>query len=327
MPFFNFAQFLDEKIPDWPRYLELRNSILKNVPTNAQLTITLLRIGEANKCPLPPPPPAVNAPDATAKEGHEMSEDLPEEYQQDIKDHHDELTKQREATTGGRGEDKEKDTDSATPKKTKKPSKIMAFLKGGTKAGVNTALGANRVKAEAGFDHARQKVGVVKKDLSREAVGDGPASFHGRYHGKLGLVIISTTATTPCVSFEKRLPPHAKAALSAAAKLNNNNNNNDDDDRKEEESKATKALKQAAEKARPTPMFSIAIDEIVSCRKLGGLGFKGKLIVGWALDSSIADGIEILTDDGQKHVLTAMPRRDEVWNRLVSMGSQQWELW
>lgn len=47
---------LNRKIPNWQKYLELRNSILKGIPTNAQLTITLLRIGEANKAPLPPPP-------------------------------------------------------------------------------------------------------------------------------------------------------------------------------------------------------------------------------------------------------------------------------
>lgn len=47
---------LNRKVPNWQKYLELRNSILKGIPTNAQLTITLLRIGEANKAPLPPPP-------------------------------------------------------------------------------------------------------------------------------------------------------------------------------------------------------------------------------------------------------------------------------
>lgn len=243
-----------------------------------------------------------------------MSDEVPEEYVQDMKDHVDEASKK---------DDDDDDATTASAKKSAKPkkgSKILAFLKGTTAAGVNTALGANRVKAEAGFNHARQRVGVVKKDLGTEAVGDGPASFRGRYRGKKGLVLISTTATTPCVSFEKEWPAHAKAALSAASALKN-------DDDNEEDSKATQALKKAADKARPSPLFSIAIDEIVSCRKLGGLGFKGKLLVGWSLESAVADGIEIITEDGQTHVITALPRRDEVWNRLVSMGKQKWELW
>jgi hypothetical protein len=239
-----------------------------------------------------------------------MTDEMPEEYQQDMKDHVSDLAESKEA----------EGDDDGTHKKTKKPSKLMALLKGSTKAGVNTALGTNRVKAEAGFQHARQRVGVVKKDIGEEAVGDGPASFRGRYQGKRGLLLISTTATTPCVSFEKEWPAHAKAAQSAANLLN-------ESDKGETDSKAVKALKEAAEKARPTPLFSIAIDEIVSCRKLGGLGFKGKLIVGWALESQVADGIELITEDGKTHVITALPRRDEIWNRLVSMGSQQWELW
>ena len=239
-----------------------------------------------------------------------MSEDVPEEYAQDLNDEADAASLEGEGASG--------DAKSEKKPKTKKGSKIMAILKGSTKAGVTTALGTNRVKAEAGFQHARQRVGVVKKDLGREAASDGPASFRGRYQGKRGLVLISTTATTPCVSFEKELPVHAKAALSAAQTF---------DDDSEQDSKATQAMKQAAEKARPTPLFSIAIDDIVSCRKVGGLGFKGKLIVGWALESAIADGLELITQDGKTHIITAMARRDEVWNRLVSMGKQHWELW
>lgn len=48
--------YLNRKFPHWEKLLEIRNTLLKGVPTNAQLTITLLRIGEANKAPLPPPP-------------------------------------------------------------------------------------------------------------------------------------------------------------------------------------------------------------------------------------------------------------------------------
>lgn len=48
--------YLNKEFPNWQKLLELRNTLLKGVPTNAQLTITLLRIGEANKAPIPPPP-------------------------------------------------------------------------------------------------------------------------------------------------------------------------------------------------------------------------------------------------------------------------------
>ncbi|KAK7991321.1 hypothetical protein PG988_000115 [Apiospora saccharicola] len=50
------VKLLNREFPHWEKLLELRNTVLKGVPTNAQLTLTLLRIGEANKAPLPPPP-------------------------------------------------------------------------------------------------------------------------------------------------------------------------------------------------------------------------------------------------------------------------------
>jgi hypothetical protein len=65
---------LNRKIPHWQKLLELRNTLLKGVPTDAQLTITLLRIGEANKAPLPPPPSSDTPPAEEAHEG--AGEDL-----------------------------------------------------------------------------------------------------------------------------------------------------------------------------------------------------------------------------------------------------------
>lgn len=48
--------WLNRNYPNWQKLLEIRNTLLKGIPTNAQLTLTLLRVGEANKAPLPPPP-------------------------------------------------------------------------------------------------------------------------------------------------------------------------------------------------------------------------------------------------------------------------------
>jgi len=61
--------YLNRKYPHWQKLLELRNSLLKGVPTNAQLTITLLRIGEVNKAPIPPPPSSSMPPADQAHEG------------------------------------------------------------------------------------------------------------------------------------------------------------------------------------------------------------------------------------------------------------------
>lgn len=60
--------YLNKRFPKWQKFLEIRNTLLKGVPTNAQLTLTLLRIGEANKAPLPPPPYSGPPPPMTAHE-------------------------------------------------------------------------------------------------------------------------------------------------------------------------------------------------------------------------------------------------------------------
>ncbi|PWN32647.1 uncharacterized protein FA14DRAFT_161993 [Meira miltonrushii] len=322
----DLKQWLDKNIPDWPRYLELRNSILKGVPTNAQITITLLRIGEANKSPVPPPPPAVVAPPPSAKEGKEIDKALPEEYKEDIEKHRQELETEDSTTKG---------VDDSDQKPTKRGSKILALFKGGVRAGAETALGTNRVKAEVGFERAKQKVGVVNKEP--DVLGDGPASFHGRHHGKRGLVLVSTTATTPCVSFERVWPAHAKAAHAAyikakevqdkkASKGEGETTTNNEEG--EDEPNALKLLRDAAEKARPAPLFSVQVEDIVSLKKIGGLGWKGKLVVGWAMDSQVTDGLEIQDKKGKTFIVTALPRRDELFNRLASMGKDhKWEAW
>lgn len=42
--------------PHWREHVELRNTVLRGVPTNVQLAMTLLREGEYERVPLPPPP-------------------------------------------------------------------------------------------------------------------------------------------------------------------------------------------------------------------------------------------------------------------------------
>lgn len=58
-----------------------------------------------------------------------------------------------------------------------------------------------------------------------------------------------------------------------------------------------------------------------------GLGWKAKLVVGWALDREVADGLEIVDKLGNHYVVTAMVLRDELFNRLIAMGGQKWEAW
>lgn len=229
------------------------------MPSNAQLTVTLLRIGEANKAPLPPPPPpgGIEPPDTPTLEEPPASEDGEPEH----------------------------DDSAASPKAKKKGSKIVSVLKATTKAGVASILGADRIKATVGSESAKTRLGVVNKDGERPS--DGPALFTARHHGKKGTAAVITSSTSPCISFAKNLESSI----------------------------------------RPTkPIFTIAIDDIAELRKIGGLGWKGKLIVGWALGSEVTDGLEIVDKFGKVERLTAMRRRDEVFNRLIALSkNQHWE--
>ena len=297
--------WLDRNIPDWKKYLELRFYLLRGVPTNAQLTLTLLRIGEANKSPLPPPPPTVVAPPPTALHGSDMAEDpnLPPEYAEQLA-----AAQAEDVASRSEGEDA-----SATDSKTgKKSSKVLGILKGVTKAGVETALGVNRVKATTIQSmHAKTKLGVVQsEEASKKYAADGPVKFQARYKGKKGHVYILTTAATPSVAFERKgnaSPLHAAAAASKG-------------------SSGGSAAQQAQRLVQQRgASFSIAIDEIKEIHKVGGLGWKGKLVVGWALGGEVADGIEIVDKQDRVYKLTAMGRRDEVFNRLIALGKQKWE--
>lgn len=73
--------------------------------------------------------------------------------------------------------------------------------------------------------------------------------------------------------------------------------------------------------------FDIPVTEIKEMRKIGGMGWKGKLITGWAVGGKeVVDGI--LVTGVQKHQvyqLTAMRRRDELFNRLVAIDGQVWQ--
>lgn len=288
---------LNRKFPNWQKLLELRNTILKGVPTNAQLTITLLRIGEANKAPLPPPPhvtlpPPEQPADISEKDLRATGADYPLNATQEELDEamaHDPTTAHE---TGGSDIDASKNA-----KHGKKGSKIIGFFKGTVKGGVETSIGTDKVKAAAGSRHAKDRLGAVPP---RDAdLTSGPVEFKARYQGRKGHVYITTKATIPCVAF---------------------------------------STDQTIEKIGTTeredlhPLWSVPVGEIKEIRKVGGYGWKAKLVVGWAMGREVADGLEITTRPVQgkgeeKFKVTAMPLRDELFNRLIAMGGQKWECW
>ncbi|EME41245.1 hypothetical protein DOTSEDRAFT_73607 [Dothistroma septosporum NZE10] len=285
--------WLNTNFPNWQKLLELRNTLLKGVPTNAQLTITLLRIGEANKAPLPPPPQAGMVPpddepveltDAHIKAvGSDWPLNATPEEIQAAMQRDPSVPKQ---TAGG-------DIDDAVEKKHgKKGSRFLAAVKGSVRTTVDGILGADHIKAKAGSQVSKQRLGVIPGKSDNKL--SGPIDFKCRYHGKKGHAYIATKATIPCVGFSVD-----KNIVAQSGDL-------DDELR---------------------PVWTVAIADIKELKKIGGLGWKSKLVVGWATGREVADGLEIIDKRGNSWIITAMVLRDELFNRLVAMGGQKWESW
>ncbi|RYP29750.1 hypothetical protein DL767_006571 [Monosporascus sp. MG133] len=292
------VRLLNEKFPHWQKILELRNTLLKGVPTNAQLTLTLLRIGEANKAPLPPPPRIQETPPDRPAEltgehlnaaGDERPLDASEsEVRQAIE--HDSsavphLTGDPEADAG------------KNPKHGHKMGgKILGFFKGMTRSAVKASIGADHARAKAGSQPARNRLGAVSDTDSRPA--SGPVEFEARHKGHRGHVYITTESTIPAVGFSPE-------------KLG---------------SKENRIQKHGDEgESEVHPVWSIPIADIAELKKIGGYGWKGKLVVGWSLGREINDGLEITDRRGNTVRVTAVPLRDELFNRLVAIDGQKWE--
>jgi hypothetical protein len=233
---------LNKKFPNWQKLLELRNTVLKGIPTNAQLTITLLRIGEANKAPLPPPPHSNQPPpdkptkiskdhlEATATELGTSKGEVQAAIAHDPDTAHETKGKDIDASKsnhhGGTG------------------SKILSFFKGTTAATVQTAISVDSVKAKAGSKASKNRLGVVPHKTVDPL--SGPVEFQCRYGGHKGHAYITTRATIPCVAFS-----------------------------------TDKTIEKIGTQEREAlhPAWTIAVADIKELKKIGGYGWKAKLVV------------------------------------------------
>ncbi|OIW26667.1 hypothetical protein CONLIGDRAFT_663037 [Coniochaeta ligniaria NRRL 30616] len=291
--------WLNRAYPNWQKLLELRNTILKGVPTNAQLTLTLLRIGEAHNAPLPPPPridepppqqPAqLTAADLKATaDGHPLNATDAEIHEAIRNDPYAEVTRTGDADIDAAREP------ATGPVKGKRFPRAIDFFRGVARGAVKTAVGADRVRAKTTGAHAaKDRLGAIPADGERPV--SGPVEFKARYEGKRGHVYLTKKATIPSIGFSVKESKEGIAGLD--------------------------------EKEQVDPEWSVAVADIAELKKVGGYGWKAKLVVGWSLGKEINDGLEIVTTRGGRYKVTAMPLRDELFNRLIAMGGQKWEAW
>lgn len=244
-----------------------------HVPTNAQLTLTLLRIGEAKNSPLPPPPRQNDPPPESGPTTPIPEEEVPMESDN---------AKVQEAINPD-PVDKEIEEEKNKPAHPRR-EKIIGFFKGFTRAGVQTNLGTDQVRAAAGSKHAKHRLGVLPK--KKEDIHTA-CEFKCRYDGKRGYAVLTTSATVPCISFSSHRNKDGLQEMK--------------------------------------PVFSVPLNEIRGLKKVGGFGWKAKMVVGWAMEREVADSLEIFTKSGETYKLTAMPGRDELFNRLISSHGHIWE--
>jgi hypothetical protein len=265
---------LDRWHPGWTQLLRPEAHMLHGVPNDAQLAITLLRLGEAQGTPFPPAPSSdKSSPEEplqlTAADMDAAGADAPLGATQDEIDE----AKAADANTLDQAGGPDSEINDVGGPKT---SRLLAFAKGSAKLGVKAALQVDKLRAKAGRESAKNRLGAVPP----EGAGDkkeGPTEFSARWNGKPGHI---------------RISPRPDGFVSF----------NDD--------------------------WRIRAADITELKKHSGMGApKLKLAVGWAMDCDVADGVEIKDRNGNSYVLSAVPLRDQLFNRLCAMGGQKWEVW
>ncbi|OJJ07859.1 hypothetical protein ASPVEDRAFT_178766 [Aspergillus versicolor CBS 583.65] len=320
--------FLDKNIPNWKEYLDIDKTLLKGVPTNAQLTLVLLRIGEMAASPIPAPPPP-----GAYKDQYPSQWQLWRRRTKAIDAAKKEEDGDDDTSTLTRESTKDSDnTDPSSPDglKTKikaKPKKWLRILKFARRA-ITTAIKGqiayNRAMALSGAGTKHYAKGLISAVLERNialiappTLSNGPFVFDAKFERKRGTAVIDSsprssagegqegegegeTDTGPILYFTSR----------ASAKLN------------------MEDLSIDSQKSDNIG-FQVPISEITELRKTEGLGWKGKLVVQFAAGTEEAanEGLVIKGQDPEKTFhLTDMRGRNQLFNRLVAGGAQSWEL-
>jgi hypothetical protein len=170
--------------------------------------------------------------------------------------------------------------------------RVLGAVKNVAKGVAKTFIGVDNLSAKAGRQSAKNRRGAAS-NVDQPSIA-GPIEFKARYNGEKGFIYLTTDAKSPCVCFTK-----------APARIGDGE----------------------VDGAGLKPAWVLPVADIRELNKYSGYGSKSKLLAGWALDREIMDGVEITDRKGDVMVLTAVPRRDELFNRLCTMGEQKWEIW
>ncbi|TVY71441.1 hypothetical protein LSUE1_G007673 [Lachnellula suecica] len=272
-------EVLNEKTPNWLEMLEPKNNILRGIPTNNQITLTLLRIGEAHRSPLPPIPDT--KPTDLTNLPHIETDNVPLEASQD------EIVRAVNpipTIPASASEEKPKH---------RHLSRFISVLKGQTKAVVETKLAVDHVRAKAGSEKAKGHLGILQK--SEHLIYAGPAEFKARFNGHEGWLYISN----PTSSLQPRL---------ILVKDGHRCQNGVFDMKDESAIEWSIKLRDIHRLERATALASLPAEKAAQ----------------WSKDTVLLASLEIIDEGGKSWRFTAIPERDELFNRLVAIGGQRW---
>ncbi|EXL94964.1 hypothetical protein NOF04DRAFT_11126 [Fusarium oxysporum II5] len=265
--------------------------VFRGIPTDSQLTIALLRHGERNKAPLSPPPESKGPP---PEDPHILDDDVLSASNGDRPGGAppEEIRKAVQEEPGvvqDTGGDDHEYPDHETGGKRR--GKLLAIVKPVAQAAAKTVIGVNKVRAKTGTVSAKNRVGAAStREIPTIA---GPVEFTCRWQGEKGFAYLTTDTSSPCLCFSRRSTGDLDGSGYHVIH----------------------------------PIWMIPVKDITTLNKYSGYGAKAKLLAGWALEAEIMDGLEIVDSGGKSRLLTAMARRDQLFNRLCAIGDQKWEIW
>ncbi|KAJ5946934.1 hypothetical protein N7454_003773 [Penicillium verhagenii] len=188
-PVFTYAlDTLNQKIPNWRDNMDLQKTLLAGVPTNAQLTLTLLRIGEINSEPLPPPPAIGNNDRAwpiSRKKSQAGSSSL-------------DLTKQ-DSSPEIQKTNSNISLPEAKPKR-RTMFKFFKFLRRTIATAIQGHIAFDRAMAIAGSAHTKNLLGMLQ-NRHFSATPFGPLKFDAKYERKRGAAVIDNSKEPPILYF------------------------------------------------------------------------------------------------------------------------------
>ncbi|KAL4760320.1 uncharacterized protein BDW70DRAFT_67104 [Aspergillus foveolatus] len=307
--------FLNTKIPNWKTYLDIEKTLLKGVPTDAQLTLTLLRIGELNSSPLSVPPLSdlASRSEQSPLKLFRRKSSKTIETGSDAPDAIDSNQTQTETgTVSSAGESTKKS-------KAKKWLRILKFARRAITTAIKGHVAYNRAMGLTGAGSRYYAKSLLSAALDRNltfqhlsvlALGPpsshhlhgGPFTFEAKFERKRGTAVLD---------FSDNEHPILYFTSKNAAKIQ--------DDLRVDSQKGENVL------------FRVPVADIRELRKTEGLGWKGKLIVQLAAGGEgSTEGLVVLVkdEDGveKSYHLTGMRGRNVLFNRLVAGGGQCWKM-